>query len=149
MSNDEIIPSPKDTRADGSLTSNVYYDAFEAISSLSVSLSQSEQEMARYANMLASSLDDIYEKANQVLDADADNVADQTKDDKQQDAQNIYSNDSTEYQNLETEFNSMVDAANTSVNNLANAQTQLSQIGDTLNGDAQYMSNLLASPLSA
>jgi uncharacterized protein YukE len=133
--------------ATGSINGSVYYEAYMAISTFSTSLLYSEQTMAEYSNMLADMLNDIYSEANSVLAADASKVAN-TKSDHQQADQNEYSNDSTYFQNLETEFNSMVDSGNTAVNNLANAQTQLAQLGSTMNGDLTYMSNLLASPLA-
>lgn len=140
-----VVESPN--QATGSLTKNAYYDAITAVCGLSTSLTYSEEYMAEFANILAEMLDSIYEDANKKLSKDADNVANTKSDDQSQD-QNTYSNDSTYYQNLETEYNSMVDAANTSTNNLANAQSQLTQLASTLNGDGLYMSNLLAQPLS-
>jgi hypothetical protein len=95
-------------------------------------------------------LHSIYEKANSVLKADANQVsydaAHNTKDEQKD--QNVYSNDSTYFQNLEASYNSMVDAGNTAVSNLSNGQTQLATLGSTLNGDSLYMSNLMASPLA-
>ena len=134
-------------QATGSVNGSIYYEAYMAVSTLSTSLLYSEQTMAEFSNNLADMLDDIYSEANSVLAADASKVAN-TKSKHQQADQNVYSNDSTYFQNLETEFNSMVDAGNTAVNNLANAQTQLSQLGSTMNGDLTYLSNLLATPLS-
>jgi hypothetical protein len=139
--------SSNTNQATGSINGSAYYEAYMAISTLSTTLIYSEQTMAEFSNMLADMLNDIYSQANSVLAADASKVAN-TKSDHQQADQNEYSNDSTYFQNLETEFNSMVDSGNTAVNNLANAQTQLSQLGSTMNGDLTYMSNLLASPLA-
>lgn len=136
--------------ATGSINGSVYYEAYMAIGTMSTSLIISEQVMAEYTNNLADMLHSIYEKANSVLKSDAAQVsydaAHKTK--NEQKDQNIYSNDSTYFQNLETEFNSMVDAGNTAVSNLSNGQTQLSTLGSTLNGDSTYMSNLLASLLA-
>jgi len=142
-----VTESPAGNQASGSLSKNAYYDAYMAICGLSTALTYSEEEMAQFANLLAEVLDSIYEDANNVLSWDAYQVAN-TKSKDQQADQNVYSNDSTYYQNLETEFNSMVDAANTSVNNLANGQTQLTQLASTMNGDLTYLANLLASPLA-
>ena len=144
-----VTESPEGNQASGSLSKNAYYDAYMAICGLSTALTYSEEEMAQFANDLAELLDEIYSEANSVLDADADAVqSEDGSSSKQQDAQDTYTNDSTYYQNLETEFNSMVNAANTSVNNLANGQTQLTQLASTMNGDLTYLANLLASPLA-
>lgn len=144
-----VTESPAGNQASGSLGQNAYYAAYMAICGLSTALTYSEEEMAQFANDLAELLDEIYSQANSVLNADASAVqSNDGSSKKQQDAQDVYSNDSTYYQNLETEFNSMVDSANTSVNNLANAQTQLTQLASTMNGDLTYLANLLASPLA-
>jgi len=136
--------------ATGSINGSVYYEAYMAIGTMSTSLIISEQVMAEYTNNLADMLHSIYEKANSILKADAakvsDDAANNTK--NEQKDQNVYSNDSTYFQNLEASFNSMVDAGNTAVSNLSNGQTQLATLGSTLNGDSLYMSNLMASPLA-
>lgn len=127
---------------------NVYYEVMQACVNMSNTLTLTEETMAQYANMLAEVLDAVYSKADQVLSQDADNVSGAAGDDSQAGYQEDYSKDSSNYQNLETQWNSMVDSANTTVNNLANAQTQLTQFGTTMNGDAQYMSNEVSSALA-
>ncbi len=134
------INSPENT--------NVYYEVMEACVNMSNALTYSEETMAQYANILAGILDNVYSEADSVLAEDAKKVSEAAGDDSQAGYQEEYSADSSFYQNLETQWNSMVDSANTTVNNLANGQTQLTQFGSTMNGDAQYMSNEVSSALS-
>lgn len=125
---------------------NVYYAVMEACVEMSNTLTYSEQTMAEYANLLAGVLNSIYGDADDVLAQDAEDVMNHTGDD-QVGYQEQYSEDSSYYQNLETLWNSMVNASNTAVSNLANAQTQLTQFASTVNGDAQYMANEVSSAL--
>ena len=83
-----------------------------------------------------------------MLDADAQQVIIDDGDDSTSADQTKYDEDSQEFQNLETTYNGMVNGLQTTVTNLSQAQTQISDIDQSMTGDATYISQLVSGPLT-
>ena len=126
---------------------NYYLTALEATSNLSIANTGAEQVAAQTGNIYGQVLNGIYENAQKVLQSDYILLVNATSKEQAQD-QEKYSMDSTAWGNLETVYNGLVNASQSNVTNLSQAQEQLVSFGSTINSDGTYMSQAVSGSLS-